>query len=51
MVGYCTKTSQNHSLSWNKVGITSKIVTTAESTFLVQILKDLSKLKDQIKKG
>jgi len=45
MVIYHTKPSQNQSLSWNK-----KITTAAEPFFLVQILRDLFNLKDQIKK-
>jgi hypothetical protein len=44
MVKYRTKPSQNQSLIWNK-----KITTAAEPFFLVQILRDLSNLKDQIK--
>jgi hypothetical protein len=46
MVRYRTKLSQNRSLSWNK----KKITTAAELFFLVQILRDLFNLKDQIKR-
>jgi hypothetical protein len=45
MVRYRTKLSQNRSLSWNQ-----KITTAAELFFLVQILRDLFNLKDQIKR-
>ena len=51
MVKYCAKPGQSQNLSWNKIGITNRIATVIESVFLVQILSDLSKLKDQIKKG
>ena len=50
MVGYCTKPNQNHSVSWNKVGNPSRIVTATKLIFLVQILRDLSNLKDKKKK-
>jgi len=43
MVRYRTKPSQNQKLE-------QKIVTAAEPIFLVQIMRDLSNLKDQIKK-
>jgi len=45
MVRYRTKLSQNHSLSWNKK------LRQQQNYFLVQILRDLFNLKDQIKKN
>ena len=45
MVKYRTKPSQNQSLSWNK-----KLRQQQNQFFLVQILRDLSNLKDQKKK-
>jgi hypothetical protein len=44
------KPSQNQSLSWNKVGIKKQLREQQNQFFLVQILRDLSNLKDQIKK-
>ena len=43
MVRYRTKLSQNQSLSWNKK------LRQQQNYFLVQILRDLFNLKDQIK--
>jgi hypothetical protein len=44
MVRYRTKLGQNQSLSWNKK------LRQQQNHFLVQILRDLFNLKDQIKK-
>jgi hypothetical protein len=44
MVRYRTKLSQNQSLSWNQKNYDS-----SRTIFLVQILRDLFNLKDQIK--
>ena len=45
MIRYGTKLSQNQSLSWNKK------LRQEQNYFLVQILRDLFNLKDQIKKN
>jgi hypothetical protein len=44
------QSSQNQSVSWNKVGITIELRQQQNLFFLVQILRDLSNLKDKIKK-
>jgi hypothetical protein len=49
MVKYCVKPNQNQSLSWNKIGITTELQQ-QHNYFLVQILRGLFNLKDQIKR-
>jgi len=49
MVGYCKKSSQKQSLNGSRVGITAEMWQ-QQSQFFTQILRDLSNLKDQIKK-
>jgi hypothetical protein len=43
------KPNQNQSLSWNKIGITTEL-RQQHNYFLVQILRGLFNLKDQIKR-
>jgi hypothetical protein len=50
MVKYYAKPSQNQSLSWNKI-VLQQNCDSSIIIFLVQIMRDLSKFKDQIKKG
>jgi hypothetical protein len=49
IVGYCKKPSQKQSLSCNRVGIATELLQ-QQNQFSTQILRDLSNLKNQIKK-
>jgi aspartate/tyrosine/aromatic aminotransferase len=49
IVGYCKKPSKKQSLYCSRVGIAAKLLQ-QQNQFSTQILRDLSNLKDQIKK-
>jgi hypothetical protein len=49
IIGYCKKPSQKQSLSYSRVGVTVEIWQ-QRNQFSTLTLRDLSNLKDQIKK-